>query len=84
MIFIFKIIYFLRETKGFHYLFSINFIISMTRNEDSGATERVHRWTVRTHGECIDYRFPMHDALGIATDFKNKISLSLQSGGPLD
>ncbi len=34
----------------------------MTRNEDSGATERVHRWTVRTHGECIDYRFPMHDA----------------------
>ncbi len=27
----------------------------MTRNEDSGATERVHRWTVRTHGECINY-----------------------------
>ena len=38
MIFI-LIIYFLRETRrGFHYLFSINFIISMTRNDDSGAT----------------------------------------------
>jgi hypothetical protein len=36
----------------------------MMRNEDSGCTERVHRWADRrTHGECIEFQCTMHDAL---------------------